>query len=68
MAKVISLTGVPEAEAKELLAGLAARRRELDKAWKSCMKADAQAAAEKVHERMRAVDAASERIKEQLES
>lgn len=61
------LKEVSAAEGKELIAGLAARRRELDKAYKACSKADAQNAADKVVERMKNVDSISAKLKEALE-
>ena len=60
----VSLT---EIEAREVVAGIAARRRELDKAFKACMKADTQAAADKVMERMKTCDLADKALKGALE-
>lgn len=66
MAAKFTLADLTPAEGKELLAGLLARRKALDKAFKACAKEELQGAMDKVAEKVRAVVDVETKIKDAM--
>lgn len=55
MPKKITLAGLTVLECKEIISGLGSRLKALDKSFKSCMVNEAQAAADKVADKIAAI-------------
>ncbi len=66
MAKTFSLTNLTESEGKEMLSACKARLNQLDKAFKTCIKADAIQGAEKVKDRITAIRGVEEKIQDAI--
>lgn len=66
MARSFTLSNISEQDGKELVAACKNRLVQLDKAFKNCIKCDAQEGAAKVNDRIKIIFALKEKITEEL--